>query len=138
MIESGGSEFALPLESVVEAIKIPAKEIHLLQDRLIFYFRGDVLSLEHLDKLLNRNNTNYSDNYHFYHDMQTENKEISIVVLRTSESGRFAIIVDKLKKNMEIAIKPVPKQLSHINVISGVTIMGDGAIVQVLNVEGLR
>ena len=39
---------------------------------------------------------------------------------------------------MEIAIKPVPKQLSHINVISGVTIMGDGAIVQVLNVEGLR
>jgi len=138
MIESGGSEFALPLESVIEAIKIPAKEIHLLQDRLIFHFRGDVLSLEHLEKLLNRKNTNYSDNYNFYQDMQTENKEISIVVLRTSESGRFAIIVDKLKKNMEIAIKPVPKQLSHITVISGVTIMGDGAIVQVLNVEGLR
>jgi two-component system chemotaxis sensor kinase CheA len=138
IIESGGSEFALPLESVIEAIKIPAREIHLLQDRLIFNFRGDVLTLEHLDKLLNRRNTNYTDDYNFYYDLQITNKEISIVVLRTSESGRFAVIVDKLKKNMEIAIKPVPKQLSHIKVISGVTIMGDGGIVQVLNVEGLR
>ncbi len=138
IIESGGGEFAIPLENVIEAIKIRGKEIHFTQNRLIFHFRGDVLPLAKLDSLLYGKTDNYIDDYSFFYELQKKETEVSIVVLRSSAAGRFAVIVDRLKKNMEIAIKPVPKQLSHIEVISGVTIMGDGGIVQVMNVEGLK
>lgn len=138
IIEAGGGEFAIPLENVIEAIKIRGKEIHFTQNRLIFYFRGDVLPLAKLDSLLYGKMDNYIDDYSYFYELQKKETEVSIIVLRSSGAGRFAVIVDKLKKNMEIAIKPVPKQLSHIEVISGVTIMGDGGIVQVLNVEGLK
>ncbi|MCB1141305.1 MAG: Hpt domain-containing protein [Leptospiraceae bacterium] len=136
IIESDGNTFALPLENVIETIKIKGEEIHCLQDKMIFYFRGDVVHLEELTLLLDRERKDAIDLHDYFTDEIEPREEVPIVVLKTS-FGRFAIIVDRLLKNMEIAIKPIPRQLGNIKVISGVTIMGDGGIVQVLNVEGL-
>jgi two-component system, chemotaxis family, sensor kinase CheA len=136
IVELNKNDYALPLENVIETLKISPDKIHFIQDRMIFYFRGDVVPLEDLNYLLNSDAEKLSEE--IIDNKKQENIEIPVVVLRSASSGRFAVIVDKLKKNMEIAIKPVPKQLAHITVISGVTIMGDGGIVQVLNIEGLR
>ncbi len=149
IIESNGSDFALPLENVLEAMKISRKEIHLLQERLILNFRGEIIVLHLLSNTLNNKKSNFTENYTFFSELNKTNAgnlskendssevEVSIVILSTNDGHKFAVIVDKLKKNMEIAIKPIPKQLGHIDVLSGVTIMGDGKIVQVLNINGL-
>ncbi len=144
IIESNGNDYALPLENVIEAIKVSREAIHLLQERLILNFRGDVLVLHHLANTLENKKSSFIENYEFFQkinksEMSSDNsvREIPIVILRTNDGNKFAILVDKLKKNMEIAIKPIPKQLGYVAVLSGVTIMGDGKIVQVLNVNGL-
>jgi two-component system chemotaxis sensor kinase CheA len=64
------------------------------------------------------------------------NGEVAVVVVKTT-FGKFGLIVDRLDKNMELAIKPAPGSLASINVISGVSIMGDGRILLVLNPEKL-
>ncbi|MCP4106765.1 MAG: hypothetical protein GY749_14710 [Desulfobacteraceae bacterium] len=62
--------------------------------------------------------------------------EVSIVIVRTMR-GKYGLIVDRLKKNMEVAVKPPPAALAGIDIISGVTIMGDGKVFLVLNPENL-
>lgn len=138
IIESKQSDFAIPLENVIEALKVSSKGIHLLQDRLILNYRGEILVLHHLDNILNSKHAGYIENYTSSQEFKMNHRELSIVVLCTNEGNRFAVLVDKLKQNMEIAIKPLPKQLGFIDALSGVTIMGDGKIVQVLNINGLQ
>lgn len=135
IVESDGSNFALPLDNVLEAMKITKEDIHVIHGKMAFYFRGDVLNMERMENVLIGKEC-------FYTDFQVEtmfqqHEEVAVVILQ-SMKGKFAILVDRLKKNMEIAIKPVPKQLAHIQIISGVTIMGDGSIVQVINVEEIQ
>lgn len=94
------------------------------------------MNLERFNCILNNTHVEYNDLI-IDEIFPVQNIEIPIIVLRSIE-GKFAIIVDKLKKNIEIAIKPVPKQLQHINLISGVTIMGDGSVVKVINIEEIK
>jgi two-component system chemotaxis sensor kinase CheA len=98
---------------------------------MIVYFRGEVIPLETLRVILSGNSQN-EKSYENYYD---QNIEIPVVVLKTSLGSKFGIIVDRLNKNMEIAIKPLPKQLGNNRLVNGVTIMGDGGVVQVLNVD---
>jgi two-component system chemotaxis sensor kinase CheA len=67
---------------------------------------------------------------------ETNISELSIVILK-SQAGKFGLIVDKLHKNTEIAVKSSPESLSKIEIISGVSILGDGRVILVLNPEKL-
>lgn len=62
------------------------------------------------------------------------NNDIPVVIIKTG-SGKHGIVIDRPDRNMEIAIKPVPDVLSELDVISGVSIMGDGRVLLVLNPE---
>ena len=62
--------------------------------------------------------------------------EVNIVITVT-DSGKTGIIVYDLLNRMDIAIKPVPEYFAHLDYIGGVTILGDGKAVLVLNVNKL-
>jgi len=51
--------------------------------------------------------------------------------------GKIGVIVDRLNRNTEVAVKSVPAILSGIDIISGVSIMGDGKVFLVLDPERL-
>ncbi|MBF0226998.1 MAG: chemotaxis protein CheA [Desulfobacterales bacterium] len=121
MIESSGSSFAIPINYILETMKVEIKKFRKNKDDLLFYYRGDVISVRKLSKILDKS------------DVLT-NQEVSLVVLKTSK-GKFGLIVDDMEKNMEIAIKPLPSSLAHIDVVSGTSIMGDGRVILVLNPE---
>jgi len=124
LIQSNQKIYAIPLEYVMETIKIEKNKIRKHKNRMFFYNRGEVIPAEHIDYLLNGENE-------FDHKISNQ-MEIPVVILKT-KMGKFGIIVDQLLKNMELAIKPVPNTLSDIKVVNGVSIMGDGKVVLILN-----
>jgi two-component system chemotaxis sensor kinase CheA len=133
LVESGGKTYALPLDGIVETLKIPASRVRRAGSQSLFYYRGEVLRAESLQSLLsgvNRKQALAKGG----HGNGAE--EICVVILKT-EAGRCGVVVDRFHKNMELAIKPVPEALTGIEVISGVSIMGDGRILLVLNPEKL-
>ncbi len=121
--------YAIPIEFVVETKKVDLSNIKRVHDRLGIYWRGKIIPVEKLSVLLNGGNRTNNKN-------DLTNREVSVVILKTN-SGEFGIIVDELHKNMEIAVKPLPEELKDLELISGVSIMGDGRIVLVLNIETL-
>ena len=55
------------------------------------------------------------------------------LVLLRSGAYRIALHVDELLGNQEVVMKPMGTQLSHVPGIIGATVMGDGAIILVIN-----
>jgi two-component system chemotaxis sensor kinase CheA len=129
IIESGNKNYAIPLDYVVETIKIKPDKLRRIHDRKGCYYRGEIIPVEKLDILLDNKKRTSFEKY-------SGDKEISIAILKNG-CGKFGVIVDRLKKNIELAVKPVPESLSSIDVISGVSILGDGSVVLVLNPEKL-
>lgn len=58
------------------------------------------------------------------------------VLVRTMD-GTVAVLVDRLIDSRSVMVKSMGKYLSHVHGISGVTIMGDGALVPLLNLPEL-
>ena len=50
---------------------------------------------------------------------------------------RFGLIVDEILKNEEIVVKPMHSLMKPLTAFSGATILGDGRVALILNMEGL-
>jgi two-component system chemotaxis sensor kinase CheA len=134
LVESGMNHYALPIDSVVETIKIDAGLLHTNRGNRFFYYRGEVIPADRLETILkSKGNGNAAEKA--LAPVRT-NHELPVVIIK-SRSGKRGIIVDRLHRNMEMAVKPIPGSLAGIDVISGVSIMGDGKVLLMLNPERL-
>jgi two-component system chemotaxis sensor kinase CheA len=61
---------------------------------------------------------------------------VVIAVLR-SEGRRFGLVVDRVINTEEIVVKAVGGQLKAIGLYSGATVLGDGAVALILDVQAL-
>lgn len=124
--------YAIPFESILETIKCPEDQLIGLHNSFGFYYRGSVIPVIHLQNLL-RNKKVVSQQKN---KMFTIGNTLNLIVVR-SQKGNYAIIVDQLLQYLELAIKQMPETLAEIQVFSGVSILGDGNLVLVLNPEHL-
>ncbi len=62
---------------------------------------------------------------------------LTIVVLQAGEA-RFGLVVDQVRGREEVVIKPLPKALRGLRGYAGATLIGDGRMALILDVDGLR
>lgn len=131
LVQISGQSYAIPLASIESTLKIPKNKIKRAVDRQLFYHRGDIILLERLDTLLHGKKKNPTKT-----NSPPFADEIPVVIMKTGK-GKIGVIVDHFEKNMELAVKPLPSQLSGLNIATGVSIMGDGKIILVINPDNL-
>ena len=51
---------------------------------------------------------------------------------------RFGLVVDQVRGREEVVIKPLPKALRGLRGYAGATLIGDGRMALILDVDGLR
>jgi chemosensory pili system protein ChpA (sensor histidine kinase/response regulator) len=69
---------------------------------------------------------------------QTQGGEGDLTVLLVdSEHGTVALIIDRIVEQQEIIVKDLGTHLRHVEGVGGVTIMGDGSLIPILNVNEL-
>ncbi|MFH0730006.1 MAG: Hpt domain-containing protein [Pseudomonadota bacterium] len=130
-VETAGRSYAIPINFIVETVKIPTDRFRRAGSHVIFHYRGEVLTAHYLEELLNGDQRGmWRDN--FFADRSPG--DVPVVIIKTTR-GKHGVVIDRLDKNMEIAIKPVPDVLSELDVVSGVSITGDGRVLLVLNPE---
>lgn len=136
LIESNGETYALPIQYVLKTLKLEPSHFYRMHDRLGFNHRGEVIPTASFSELLNGKSDEVTEQLFFFKEKLFNNdlEEISVVIIQT-KLGCFGVIVDKLLKNIELSIKPVPGCMANSNVISGVSILGNGNVVLVINPE---
>jgi two-component system, chemotaxis family, sensor kinase CheA len=128
IVEAGGDRFAIPQLSVVELVRARANSDHRIErikDTAVLRLRNKLLPLMHLKKLLKIDDGSSSD------------PENGFIVVTQVGSQTFGIVVDGVFHTEEIVVKPMSTKLRHIDMFSGNTILGDGAVIMIIDPNGI-
>ncbi|WHH58957.1 chemotaxis protein CheA [Petroclostridium sp. X23] len=125
MVILADEKYAIPLSSIREIVNIKAEDIKLVQKQEVILLRNSVIPLIRLNKILD-----------IPMDNKAESEQITVVIVRKGDKlSGFA--VDRLIGQQEIVIKSLGKHLSGIRNIAGATILGDGQVALILDVNAL-
>ncbi|ABQ38467.1 hybrid sensor histidine kinase/response regulator [Bradyrhizobium sp. BTAi1] len=128
IVEAGGDRFAIPQLSVVELVRARANSEHRIErikDTAVLRLRNKLLPLMHLKKLLKIDDGSSSD------------PENGFIVVTQVGNQTFGIVVDCVFHTEEIVVKPMSTKLRHIDMFSGNTILGDGAVIMIIDPNGI-
>ena len=128
IVEAAGDRFAIPQLAVVELVRARANSEHRIErikDTPVLRLRNKLLPLMHLKKLLKIDDGTSSD------------PENGFIVVTQVGSQTFGIVVDGVFHTEEIVVKPMSTKLRHIGMFSGNTILGDGAVIMIVDPNGI-
>lgn len=119
--------YAIPLNSIREILNVKISAIKQLRNQEVFNYREALIHVVRLDQRLKILKEK---------EVRRPDEDITLVIISKGEK-LSAIAVDDLAGQQEIVIKSLGKYLSDIKVLSGATILGDGRVVPILDINHL-
>ena len=121
LVRVGREVYAIPITSVIESQKILAADIKLLDNYEVFDLREDVVSLIRLNRL--------------FGIPTDESKDTNYIVVVGSSDKKIGLMVDQLIGEEDVVIKPLKDKYTGVQGIAGATILGDGQVSLILDVN---
>lgn len=124
MVELGKEKYAIPLGSIQTIEDIPVSDVKHVQTKEVINLRGTVIPLIRLDQIL---------------DVETNEEEpesLTVVIVKKGDK-QAGLVVDNLIGQQEIVIKSIGDYINCSKLIGGATILGDGEIALILEVNTL-
>lgn len=123
LVQAGEDVYALPLARVMEVLHAPNSSLGWFDGRAVLDRKSHTLALVDLR--------------HWLDVEPMPSSLLTIVVLQAGEA-RFGLVVDQVRGREEVVIKPLPKALRGLRGYAGATLIGDGRMSLILDVDGLR
>lgn len=126
IVTSGGETLILPLNNVVESLQAgPGDLKRLTPTQHVINVRGSYLPVVPLTTSLGIG------------QIDTQTAQNVLIVVETESYGQIAIQVDAIQDQRQVVIKSLETNFRPINGIGGATILGDGRIALIVDVEAL-
>jgi len=122
LVKVAEETYAIPISSVVEALYVDESNFKIIHGNPFMIVRGKFVPAFKLRDLFEIRNGR-------------PEREVGIIVEKEGE--RYALIADTIAEQQEIVIKPLTGYLAKIKGFSGVTILGDGRVVPILDISSL-
>src|SRR3954447_4880477 len=126
IVSSKDQRFAIPQVAVLELVRVTPQSEHSIErinGTPVLRLRDRLLPIVPLSKVLNL--------------AEEEAVDEGFVVVTQVGRQRFGILVDGVFHTEEIVVKPMSSKLRHIQLFSGNTILGDGAVVLIIDPNGV-
>jgi two-component system chemotaxis sensor kinase CheA len=124
MVEIGNEKYAIPLGSIQTIEDIPVSDLKYVQSKEVIHLRGSVIPIIRLNQILDIEST------------KGEDENLTVVIVSKGEK-LAGFVVDNLIGQQEIVIKSIGKYIDSPKMISGATILGDGEVALILDVNTL-
>jgi two-component system chemotaxis sensor kinase CheA len=124
IIESDGQIFGVPMDHVVETVRVPRSAVRVIKSAQMTLLRGRLVPLKTLNTLLRipaKPQTSADDEY-------------AVLVVRVG-TDTLGVIVDEFRETVDVIQKPMTGVLSGLQAYSGSALMGDGSVLMVLNLK---
>lgn len=122
VIEAAGQLFAMPVDMVIETTRLSPADIRGIKTERTIMRRNRILPIRELNALLGIPKPARID----------AAGEQSLLVARLGDEV-VALVVDGFRETLDVIQKPLSGVLAGIPAYSGTTLMGDGAVLLVLN-----
>lgn len=126
IVESDGQLFGVPIDHVMETVRIPQGAVQAIKRNLTTTLRNKVIPLKALNSLLGLPTPPR---------VNAEN-ELAVLVVKLGAEP-VGIIVDDFRETVDIIQKPLDGAIGQIAAFSGSAIIGDGSVLMVLNIKGV-
>jgi two-component system, chemotaxis family, sensor kinase CheA len=120
-VEAGGQWFGIPLDAVIETVRVRRDEIRSVGQAHALVLRNRTIPLIGLAATLGW--------------AKAESSSDATVVVASSGGVLGGLEVDRLGARMDVMLKPAEGLLSGIRAIAGTTMLGDGQVLLVLDVR---
>ncbi|WP_089174310.1 chemotaxis protein CheW [Bosea sp. AS-1] len=125
IVVAGDERYAIPQTAVRELVRVKAGDENRLEEingAPVLRLRGRLLPIVALGELMGHPKKDGANGF--------------IVITQIGER-QFGILVDGVFHTEEIVVKPMSSKLRHIPLFSGNTILGDGAVVLIVDPNGV-
>jgi two-component system chemotaxis sensor kinase CheA len=124
VIESDGQLFGVPMDHVVETVRVPRKSIHTIKQSQTAVLRGRIVPLKSLNALLGIRALPQSNS----------DDELAVLLVQAG-NAELGLLVDGFQETMGVIQKPFSGFLTGLSAYSGSALMGDGSVLMILNIR---
>jgi two-component system, chemotaxis family, sensor kinase CheA len=126
VIRVGPETYVMPMSAIVECLRPPASDVHnLIGTPGMLKLRGDLVPLVQLCELLDIDQTAGASD------------ERVVIITDAGEGTHFGIVVDELCGHQQVVVKSIEESYGPVPGIAGATILGNGRVAFILDVEKL-
>lgn len=123
MVNIGSEKYALPLGNIQTVENIESDQIKMINGKEVLNLRGEVIPIIRLSNIL---------------DCEVNENIDQLLVVVVKKGDKLAgMVVDELIGQQEIVIKSIGKYIKNYKIISGATILGNGEVALILDVNSL-
>jgi two-component system chemotaxis sensor kinase CheA len=127
VVEVAKQTYVLPIPNIVECLRPGSDEIHrVIGAAGALNLRGDIVPLIYLADVLGVDQTTTG-----------ERTNGVVIITEASDGTRMGLIVDDLIGNQQVVIKSIEENCGNVQGIAGATILGDGHVAFILDIEML-
>ena len=124
MVEVGGSLVGIPMDVIVETVRLSQSQIYSIKQSETFVLRDMIVPLVRTSRLLGM-----SDGF-------GRQSELGLAVLVVRVKGALVgLAVDQLRESIDVILKPFDGFLSGLKGYAGTALLGDGRVLLVLNLK---
>ena len=126
VIRVGQETYVMPMSAIVECLRPPGSDIHnLIGTPGMLKLRGNLVPLVQLRDLLDIGSS------------ASSSEERVVIISDAGEGTRFGIVVDELCGHQQVVVKSIEASYGSVPGIAGATILGNGRVAFILDVEKL-
>jgi two-component system, chemotaxis family, sensor kinase CheA len=126
LVAAGEEKYILPLSSIVESIRPGRAQVRTISGGMqVAAIRGEYIRLISLHRILN------------IPGKVPDPWKALVVVIETENGSKAGLVVDELIGQQQVVVKSLLENFDAVRGISGATILGDGRVALILDLEGI-
>lgn len=126
MVMVGNEKYAIQLGSIQQLINVLPEEVQIIQNQEVVLLRNNIIPVIKLAEILEVP----------VPDEQNRPKSLKLVIVKNGDK-LLGLLVDRILGQHEIVQKPLGRYFSSIRTITSATILGDGNVALILDVNSL-
>lgn len=127
VVRLAGQRFVLPLANVVEAVRPEPGQVRPMSPTSeVIELRGNYLPIRRLTEI-----------FGIAANDRRPPEDSLVIIVESESAGHVGLMVDTIDDRREIVIKSLDQNLHPIRGLGGATILGDGSIALILEIEAL-
>lgn len=120
-----GKPYAITASSVSELISVSKSDVIEIVNKRAVKIRNQIIPVENLASILGISS-----------ETDVESSEVLLLIIINGEK-KLGLVIDEYLDREDMVVKPLPKHLQNLRMLTGVTVGNGGSIINVLNVPEL-
>lgn len=122
-VKIAGNVYCIPINSIIETARLKAEMIEKLEGNEVVRLREEIISVIRLSEIFNLK--------------QKEKPKIEYLIFVSSGNNKLALVVDQLINEDSVVIKPLNNKYVDTLGITGASILGDGSVALIIEINGI-